>query len=442
VGRRILAAIAVALFAAGCGAGPGPGVRENRPAQRGEPTLFGIAAPRPVRLYALDRRTLRPRRDRSAPLAGHTFGWSFSPDRRRLAIGNQGSAELRLVDLRRLRVLGDVELGGRGLVFVTTWAGRGRVLAAVLTPGCCGLGDTTVVGVDAESRRVLWRRRLGGSLQGADRTAQGLVLVVGPRFAIGPSRLVQVDGGGTVRSTPLGRIRSGWARSGSGDRVVARAWNPGLALDGRGRAFVVQAGAPVAEVDLRTLAVRYHELSEPISLLGRLRDWLDPAAEAKGIEGPERRALWLGEGRLAVTGTDNHVEAGAQAVERVFATPTGLKLIDTRRWTIRTLDRSTSSVALAGRTLLAGGMTWDSGAGKLRGDGLRAYDLRGNLLYQLYRGQPVEASETVPQGVLVGGGAGSSLFRRGALVEPASGRVLRRLRLDVTIVARDAPAWY
>jgi hypothetical protein len=37
--------------------------------------------------------------------------------------------------------------------------------------------------------------------------------------------------------------------------------------------------------------VRYHQLAESISFLGRLRDWLEPKAEAKAMQGPERRAV-------------------------------------------------------------------------------------------------------------------------------------------------------
>ena len=51
---------------------------------------------------------------------------------------------------------------------------------------------------------------------------------------------------------------------------------------------------PVAEVDLASGRVGYHEVHEPVSLLGRLRNWLEPAAEAKTAEGAERQAVWVG----------------------------------------------------------------------------------------------------------------------------------------------------
>src|SRR5439155_649211 len=131
-------------------------------------------------------------------------------------------------------ILGDVPLvkpSGHGLVYASTWASRSRVLAVVVSPGCCGLGDTIVSAVDADSRRVLWRRDLAGSLQAGASYRGGLVLVLGPKWAIGPSRLVRVEPNGRLRTVRLEQIRSGWQRSGGGARSVSHQWNPGLALD-------------------------------------------------------------------------------------------------------------------------------------------------------------------------------------------------------------------
>jgi hypothetical protein len=62
---------------------------------------------------------------------------------------------------------------------------------------------------------------------------------------------------------------------------VTRSWDPGLAVDrSSGRAFVVQARAPVAEVDLLTFNVRSHPL-QPL------------AGTADAVAGPTRHALWL-----------------------------------------------------------------------------------------------------------------------------------------------------
>jgi hypothetical protein len=412
--------------------------------------LHGIAGPRPVGLVRVDPRTLRALPGRRLPLAAHTFGWSFSPDGSELAIGSDGSGEVRLVDLRRWRVLGDVKVrvAQRGSVLATAWAGPTRVLAVVVSPGCCGLGDTTVAGIDAQERpRLLWRRRLGGSLQAGQRFRRSLVLVLGPRGrTLGPSRLALVGPDGRVRFAPLAQIRSGSEAVGGGDpsRFLLREWNPGLAVDpSAARALVVQAGAPVAEVDLRTLRVRYHELSEPISLLGRLHDWLEPKAEAKAQEGPNRQALWLGHGLLAVTGTDTHASLGARGREAQWDTPAGLKLIDTRRWSIRTLDREATRAEFVSATLLAFGFRWDSRAGKLSGSGLAGYALDGSRTFHRYGNDPISGVEPLGTRVLVGGAAGSRIFHRGpVLLDARTGRELRSVSFDIQLLAGDEPFWY
>src|ERR671937_754148 len=353
--------------------------------------LYGFAGP-PPRLYAVDRRSLRPRRNRSAPVAGHVFGWSFSPERSRLAAGSDVTAELRLYDLKRMRVLGDVRLvkpGVHGLVYASTWAGRSRVLTAVVTPGCCGPGDTVVSAVDTHP------------------------------------------------------LRGGWQRYGHGaDRFVSDQWNPGLALDpASGRAFAVQAGAPLAQVDLRRMSVRYHELAGSISLLGRLHDWLDPAAEAKAMEGPDRHAVWLGDGRLAVTGVDYQASVDSHGHQQELDKPAGLKLIDTRNWSVHTLDRTTSSLTFSGGILFAFGTSWDSRTSKMSGSGLTAYDASGRKLYHRYGDRLVASVEHVPRGVLVGGSQGSAVFHHQDLLEPRTGRLLGHARLDVELLSGDQPFW-
>jgi hypothetical protein len=330
-----------------------------------------------------------------------------------------------------MRVLGDLDLAGHGSVFATAWAGPRRVLAVVLSPGCCGLGDTTVVGVDAVRRRVVWRRALGGSLQAGERFRRSLVLVLGPPGrAVGPSRLVVVGPGGGVRSVPLSEIRSGLG--GNGGRGVSREWNPGLALDpSAARAFVVQAGAPVAEVGLRTLRVRYHTLSERISLL-----------TAKAIEGPRRKALWLGHGLLAVIGVDGHALADSAGAEAQWETPAGLKLVDTRRWTARTVDaRATDAVVVSG-TLLAWSLLWDSRSGAFAGSGLTGYALDGARRFHLFGDDPISVVQPLGHRILVGAASGSRLFRLATLLDGRTGRELRRVPFQVTLLAGDQEFWY
>jgi hypothetical protein len=79
---------------------------------------------------------------------------------------------------------------------------------------------------------------------------------------------------------------------------------PGITLDPEaGRVSVAGAEPLVAEVDLATLEITYHELEREGSLLARFLAWLQSDAQAKAASGPVRRAVWLGDRRLAVTGT-------------------------------------------------------------------------------------------------------------------------------------------
>jgi hypothetical protein len=384
---------------------------------------------------------------RRVPPAGHNFGWSFSPDRSQLAIGSDAPrAELRLIDLKRMRVLGDVKVAAEGSVFASTWAGAQRVLVIVISPGCCGLGDTTVTGVDPSTRRVLWRRALGGSLQAGARFHRSLVLVLGPRGRrIGGSRLVIVNAEGRVGSARLDEIRSGLGGSSTTgpDKLVTDIWNPGLAIDPAGaRAFVVQAGAPIAEVDLRTLQVRSHTLAEPISLLGRLHNWLEPKADAKADEGPTRQALWLGRGLLAVTGYDGHASLDAQGRQAAWETPAGLTLIDTRHWRARKLQSGVTDAALIDGTLFAWSLAWDSRTGKFAGNGLSGYALDGSRRFHLYGHDPISGVQPLGSRVLVGGCSGSRLFRQAALIDARSGHELRRVHPTVELLEGDQPFWY
>jgi hypothetical protein len=194
---------------------------------------------------------------------------------------------------------------------------------------------------------------------------------------------------------------------------------PGLAIDRDGRrAFVVAPGL-VAEVDLRTLAVSYHSLRPARSLLGRVRRWLDPEAQAKDVSGPVRSAQWLGDGRLAVTGAD---EDG----RRVRAA--GLALVDTRGWSARTIDPSASDVRVADGLLLAGGGTL----------GLAAYAFDGSEAFHLFAGRQAWVSQVHAGRAYVGVG-GEDAVR---VVDLATGREIGRRSAPPWLVTAAPTSWW
>ena len=130
-----------------------------------------------------------------------------------------------------------------------------------------------------------------------------------------------------------------------------------------------------------------------------------------------------------------------------MGTPAGLKLIDTRTWSIRTLDSHVTNAVLAGDALVGSGWLWDSRSQTFSGSGLTVFNLDGSRRYHLYGNEPVEAlygDGPVAFGsrILVGGAAGSSLFDHAALLDLRTGREVRRVPLDVRPLVADQPFWY
>jgi hypothetical protein len=345
-------------------------VTEERGRSGGGGPLLGMSF---GRVYRVNPRSLQPLPGRRARVGGHTFGWSFSPDRSMLVVGSQVVAELRFIDLERLRMVGghDLRLKRPGIVAVTAWPAPRRVLAVVQSPGCC-IGEATVFVVDPLAQRIVRRQPLRGSLQAFARFRGGLVLLLSPPRALGPARLVVVDRrAGKVRSVVLAEVVAGQQPVQPGHRP-GRESRPGLAVDAAGgRAFVVDGRAMVAEVDLVGMRVRYRPLSRTVSLLGRLRDWLEPAARADvPPSGPVRKARWLGRGLIAVAGHDSYYTGG-----RYQTRPSGLQLIDLRGGRVRTLDPLADGFTVTARTLLPAS----------RRPGLAAYAIDGSLRFEFFQ---------------------------------------------------------
>jgi hypothetical protein len=403
VPAAVIVALTVLLVAA-------PAATQALPAGGSRAALYASTWDGSLKLVRLDLDTLRPLPGRRLPLAAEPLGWSFAPDRSRLVTGSTArGARLRFIDLRAMRTLGDVTISRRGSGVATAWVGPRRVLAVVVTPGCCGAGDTIVAAVDAERRRVLWRRRLGGSLQAGERLDGSLLLVLGPRgFALGQSRLVQVGPDGPVRSAELPEIISGTRPA----KAVTHSWTPGLAVDRPGsRAFIVQARAPVAEVDLRTFEVQSHPLPPE-------------AGAADALAGPQRDALWLGRGTLAITGSDRRDNPGRRAREA----PAGLTLVDTDRWLAREIHAKTTDVELVAGMLLASCYLCDSPGG------LTGFSVDGRRRFHLFERTQVVGVQALGRKALVGSTRGITL------IDARTGRALRRYeRFAMTLLRDDAP---
>jgi hypothetical protein len=394
------------------------------PAAASPPATLALLSTRTgVSLVRIDS-ALRPLRGRTLDVGPYLRGWSFSRDGSRLALGtDETGARVAFVDARRLRMLRRMEVAPAGAIAATAWLGPRLVLAVVVVPTPRVI---EVVSVDPVARVVLTRERLEGDLLRYVRTADGFALLLAPPEAIGPARLAVVRPSGAVDVAALDRIRAG-SVSGSATTpfTIER---PGLAIDPDGRrGYVVASGAELAEVDLDGLGVAYHQLSEPVSLLGRIGAWLEPEAQAKSGDGPVRSARWLGDGVLAVSGVDYAAipEGGMRM------TPAGLRLIDTRSWTARTVDPGAENVWPAGELLLATGTAWDRGV-RTRTIGLAAYGLDGKLRFRLYpdRNAWVWHSDDRRAYVSIGGNTW-------AVIDLASGKVVGRRSTMPVPLTRD-----
>jgi hypothetical protein len=393
--RRIVAVAVVALASLGGGGGvsrPDASSAQIRfePASPRGPLLGIVRDSGAAKLVRVDPQSLRPLDGRRVAVPS-TWTWAFSPNRSRLVfpghrvIRKLPRATLRFFDVRRMRAIGAVPLG-LGTADHLAWLAPDRLL--VVQQLCC-TGRFDLVTVAPRTRRVVGRRTLEGDLVQVASVAREVVLLVAPPDRIGPSRLLVVDAQGLIRSVALDGISAGRdVPEAESAPFVLRHRNPGLAVDDEGRrAFVVPADGAVASVDLDSLAVAYHTPSASQPLLGRLRNWLEPAARAKASDGTSRQARWLGGGLVAVTGSDDHTFIGVAGTVSMRTDPAGLSLIDTASWTVRRIDDSVSHVSRTGNLLLATGYSWDSSAQREGGYGLAGYALDGSKRFHVFEGR-------------------------------------------------------
>jgi hypothetical protein len=119
----------------------------------------------------------------------------------------------------------------------------------------------------------------------------------------------------------------------------------------------------------------------------------------KTLSGPTRRATWLGNGLLAITGSNGHAWLDANHNYHETSAPAGLTILDTRTWTTRVIDSGTSTVTFANGLLLASGEQWDTttntSATKANGNGLTAYTVTGSTVFHVLGTSPVPSTLAV-----------------------------------------------
>jgi hypothetical protein len=330
---------------------------------------------------------------------GYADAWTIAPEGRIAALSTHPTETSTTLDSIRFVALGSLRLVPRpialhGIGLTLFWPTTHRVLA--LVQNCCAAtDDTSIAVVDPGARRIVSRISLGGDAAAWARAADRLVVLVTPTNAIGPARVAVVDAGGRTRTAKLDRIAAG--RSWPEDQTEPRLGTqriPALAADSEtGRAYVIQPDGVAAEISLDSLAVSYHELASA-SLAARLSSWLQPNAEAKGMNGTSWRGQSLGNGFVAVTGTVERAIVNGNSQEMTSA-PAGLAIVDVRDWTIRTLDRGADDVAVTDGLLLATGRSWTSAQQQTpTGMGLAAYGSDTKLRFHVFEGASAWVQQT------------------------------------------------
>jgi hypothetical protein len=412
VGRLAVAALSLALLLTSPA-----GAASERP-------LLGLLEGREsATLVRVDSRTLRAL-PAGARRLGPVASWSFSPGLSRLVVATVGRpgvcprSSLRFFDARTLRPSGELALGSGG-VEALAWLRNDRLLAVRYT---CGSGAFSLAVVDPVRGEVLESESIDGEIVRFVPTTTRVVALVAARGSIAPARLLVIDVNGVVRARTLDAISAG-AQHGPGD--VERYQRPGLAV-ADDRAFVVTTGL-TAEIDLERLGVAYHS-QRTLS------------AAAKASEGWSRQALWLGDGRIVVSGKDEETFTTAGDVLNVRDRPAGLTEIDTRSWKVRVIDSEADWFVRVDRLVYVGRNSWDSSTQRMTVMGVAAYDVEGNQRFHVVPGSPAHLALEYRGRAYVG------LDPRGGryvVIDVESGRVVgtRRGRLPRVLLEQSSPFW-
>jgi hypothetical protein len=374
---------------------------------------LGFFGPTPSTLARLDPLTLEPAGPQ-VPIGEYHRAAILSPDGVRLAVATGGpGGGIQIVDVERMEILHSVHTGIAAEALA--WLTPDRVLGALqCNPANSAGRGCGIVLVDGVTGKIVRRwpetendtqllpvhPPLSGPKPVAT-TRHGVVFLLGHAREIAAARLVLITKAEEFRSVSLSPIQVGLYQTSSlRGRPLGPDASAGLAVDPAGeRAFVVGAESTVAEIDLSTMNVRYHEVT---------------GLERRSKVGV-RRAFWLPDGGIAVFGYDLVVPTGDG---RVTMLPAGVRIIDTMTWRARTIDAQASTAALAAGSLLVYG-------GELLG--VTAYNPDGRERFRLFGDEQVR--EVYPDGahayVVTRKTAGDSGRYRVRVISAATGTLIR-----------------
>jgi hypothetical protein len=357
-------------------------------------------------LFWADARTLEPVDDRSYPIPYFYGAAERSPDGAMVALGASENDMVDIIDLERMRSLGTIEIGAGTSVDLLHWAEPDRILASLW-------GERpAVAALQPGARKPIAVHDLDGMILKTSPAGDKLAILLAPADRIGPARLALFDGD-EVRYVDLPGVRAGWEESGEQEDYRARQLVPALAVDPSGsRAVVIAPGNRAVEVDLASLTTTSHDLVQAASLLERFRNWLEPGAWAKMIEGPELNAVWLPSGLIALSGV-NYATEGDSAT----ATPAGLAFVDPGNWSVRHVSDAPAWVTLRGGALL--GSAWNE---ENSSQALYVFGPDGTPRFELERRAQADLSQTAGEHLYVSTQDG----RKIEIVDLATGQTVGR----------------
>jgi hypothetical protein len=357
-------------------------------------------------LFWANGRTLEPVNDRSYRVPFFYGVAERSPDGAMLALGGSETAVVDIVDLERMRSMGKIELTPGTTVDRLHWLSADRILASLWGE------HPQVAALQPGARKPITIHDLEGMMLKSSPAGDGLVILLAPADGIGQARLAIFDGD-EVRCVDLPGVRAGWAETGEQEDYRARQLVPALAVDPSGtRAVVIAPGNRAVEVDLASLTTTSHDLVQAASLLERFRNWLEPGAWAKMIDGPELNAVWLPTGQIALSGVTYATEG-----DSVHATPAGLALVDPGNWSVRHVSDAPAWVTLRGDALLGSAWNEDSSA-----QTLHVFDTDGTPRFEIERKGDADLSQVAGEHLYIGTSSGL----RHEIVDLATGETVGR----------------
>lgn len=248
----------------------------------------------------------------------------LSPSGQTYVVGSGNEGALTFFDLQRMQIAAKISTGTTGSAWPIAWPEERRLYVEAWTSRPA---QTEILIVDPTARAIVARVPVEGNRLATVATADGIVSLVAAMSSIKPVRVLKIDRDGLSRSVSVGRIQGGTKWRGTGANRRASIRQPAFAVDSVGGvAYVIDPTGLVARADLTTMSVSYHA-----------RGARRLARAVKEIDGPMLSARWLGDGRIAISGTKGKLRKKGGVWRQTWA-PAGVAVLDTRTWSSRVLD--------------------------------------------------------------------------------------------------------